>query len=269
MRLAISNIAWQPHEDVAVRALMQSLGVQGLEVAPTKVWAEPLAASPHEIRAYRRFWASRGIEIVALQALLFGRSDLTLFGPSSVRAQTLEYLTGMVRLCAQLGAKVLVFGSPKNRLRQGLDDKTIDRQAVSFFRALADVAERHGVMFCIEPNPATYGCDFVTTAEEGIALVSAVDHPAFALHLDSGGMTLSGESATTIQTALPVLRHFHVSEPDLEALGARGVDHLGFGHALKTSGFQGWKSIEMRAASLKSCVQSIGSALEFALTRYA
>ena len=41
MKLAVSNIAWEPDEDEAVYTLMQKYGVTGVEIAPTKIWDRP------------------------------------------------------------------------------------------------------------------------------------------------------------------------------------------------------------------------------------
>jgi len=115
MKLAVSNIAWPMEHDAAVADVLRGLGVTGIEVAPTKVWPRPLEATDAEIDAYRRFWDDRGIAIAAAQSLLFGRPDLTLFESDDTQRRTLEYLTGIIRLCGRLGAGALVFGSPKNR----------------------------------------------------------------------------------------------------------------------------------------------------------
>jgi D-psicose/D-tagatose/L-ribulose 3-epimerase len=56
--------------------------------------------------------------VFAAQALLFGRRDLTLFDDADTRQRTLDYLCIMVRVCARLGARALVFGSPKNAIER-------------------------------------------------------------------------------------------------------------------------------------------------------
>src|SRR4051812_46579534 len=113
MRLAISNIAWPSGDDAVVAPLLVEHGAEGVELAPTKVWPRPLEASAAEVRAYRAWWERRGLRLVALQALLFGRPDLTLFGDPATRRRTVDYLKGMISLAAALGAGPLVFGAPR------------------------------------------------------------------------------------------------------------------------------------------------------------
>ena len=99
-------------------------------------------------------------------------------------------------------------------------------------------------MFCIEPNPIYYGCDFVTNAREGETLVSTVNHEGFGLHLDAAGMQLSGDAPTALTNH--TFCHFHISEKNLLPIGAGDTDHAAFGAALASSDYAGWISIEMR-----------------------
>jgi sugar phosphate isomerase/epimerase len=247
VKLAISNIAWQRSEDAVVAELMAATGVNGLELAPTAVWPDPLVAAAAEVDAVRDWWMERGITVVALQALLFGRPELQVFGDAAVRAATLDHLEGMMVLAARLGAGPLVFGSPKNRIRGEIPMDEALEIATEFFREAGRRAEANGVVLCVEPNPKDYGCDFVTTAAEGMRLVQAVAHPGFALHLDAGALTLNKEiPAETIGAAVPLMRHFHASEPHLAALGTGGTDHDGCAAGLRAAGYSGWVSVEMR-----------------------
>ena len=247
MKLAISNIAWQPEHDSRIADYMLEHGFSGVEIAPTKLWPNPLAADPGSVDRYRAFWEERGILIPSMQALLFGRPDLTLFDDESTRSATLAYLGRIIELAARLGARALVFGSPKNRSIGNLDREQAFNIAVDFFRAVGKLASRHDTVFCIEPNPVAYGCDFITTSEEGLALVRAVNHPGFRLHLDAAGMTMSKE---VIDNALPAaigeLCHFHISEPDLALIGTGGVDHPQFARLLAGLYYENWYSVEMR-----------------------
>lgn len=249
MRLAISNIAWPAGADDEVAPLLHAHGVEGVELALTKIWPEPLDPRAAEVRAYRASWEKRGVSIAALQALLFGKPHLTVFGADSVRHQTLDYLAGIIERAAWLGARALVFGSPKNRQRGECSSREAWNLAVPFFRELGRIAGRHGVHFCIEPNPANYGCDFVTTVAEGIELVDEVAEEGFSLHLDTGGMALAGDApATSIASAAERCRHFHVSEPFLAEVGRGRAPHGECAEALRARNYQGWVSIEMGEA---------------------
>lgn len=247
MKLAISNIAWAERDDELAAALMQEHGVDGVEIAPTIRWPSPLEVSRGELQDYRRFWNSRGIEIVAMQALLYGRSDLTIFESAEQRRATLDHLAGMARLGAALGARVLVFGSPKNRLVGDLSPAAADGIARAFFEEAGRAATDAGVVLCIEPNPEVYGCDFVTKARQGLELVAKVGSPGFGLHLDAAGMTLADDPlVSSLEDCVLALCHFHASEPQLGPLGEGGVDHATIARTLSRLNYAHRVSVEMR-----------------------
>ena len=263
MRIAISNIAWHPDDDAAVAALLAELGVEAIEVAPTVVWSRPSEVTRTTAEAYRQTWASRGIRIVALQSLLYGRPDLLVFGAAEKREETLAFLRKMFRLASWLGARPLVFGSPRNRSAAGRSAAERERIATEFFRTAGDAAEQEGVVLCLEPNPREYDCDFVRTVDDARVLVAVVESPGFGLNLDSAAMTLAGDPPSAIMTRIPP-DHFHVSAPYLAPVGPHNkVDHAAFAAELRRGGFGGWCSIEMKTSGRDS-VAAVRRAIEFA-----
>lgn len=270
LKLAVSNIAWPPRLDAQVAGVLRESSVRAVEIAPTRRWADPAAASADAVSAYRGFWSEHGLTIVSLQALLFGRDDLLIFKTASSREATAAYLERVMGLAGALGASRLVFGSPKNRRRDQLDPRDADRIAIEFFRRLGRAAVANGVTLCIEPNPVEYGCDFLTNAIDCIAFLERVNSEGIALHLDSGAMTLTGEDPRDIVPAADRwLRHFHISEPFLQMIGSGLVDHAAFADALASAGFAGWLSIEMRAPDDDSAVETVRRAVAYAQKVYA
>lgn len=247
MKLAVSNIAWPAEQDAIVAEALAASGVRGIEVAPTKLWSNPTDATDAEVDACRRTWEARGLEIVAAQALLFGQPALTLFESSEIRRQTLDYLRRIIHVCARLGAKALVFGSPKNRRAGERDQTEVFAEAIEFFGRLGEAAVAEGTTIAMEANPPEYGADFVTRAGQAVDLVKAVNQPGFQLHLDTACMTLAEDSLeATFEAGFPFLRHFHVSEPNLSPIGTAGVDHPAFARELHKRNYLQWISIEMR-----------------------
>jgi sugar phosphate isomerase/epimerase len=269
MRLAISNIAWPRSEDEAVAAMLVRLGVTAIEVAPTKLWQDLLAVTDEEVDSVRRFWADRGIAIVAAQSLLFGRPDLLLFDSGEVRARTFDYLAHVVRICARLGAGALVFGAPKNRRIEQTPPKIARDIAIDFFGQLGEVAEAAGTTVVLEANPPQYGADFVVRAAEAIDLVRAVNHPGFRLHLDTACMHLAGDAIRqTLDDGFAYLGHFHVSEPNLGLPGSSSrVDHAAFARELTYCGYDGVVSLEMREPADFS-IDAVASAMRWLTDRY-
>ena len=63
MKIAISNLAWDVDQDDAVLGLLKKHGIRGIEIAPTKIWEQPLAVPSEERATYGDQWAARGIEM--------------------------------------------------------------------------------------------------------------------------------------------------------------------------------------------------------------
>lgn len=269
MKLAVSTIAWANEEEKDIAMLLRGLGVEYVEVAPTKIWADPTKASDSEMEDYKQFWRTYGIEIVAIQSMLFSRPDLKIFENEDNRKATLEYLKDFIVISGKLGAKRMVFGSPKNRQRGGISLANAMDIAVPFFRELARTAQESDVIFCIEPNAPQYACDFITTAKEGIDLVRVVDAPGFALHLDTACMTLAGDNiAESVGLAGKSLKHFHISAPMLVAVNEESqVDHESAADMLHEIDYDGYASIEMRPAA-KGNLERVREAIAFAQDTY-
>lgn len=230
MRLAISNIAWDVAEDEQVAALLQQYGVDAIDIAPGKYFPDPHASTDADIDRVAAWWGARGIAITGMQALLFGTSGLNVFGDDAAQQAILDRLDGVCRVAGRLNAPRLVFGSPKARDRSGLSDAQADAVAVAFFRRLGDVAQKHGVMICLEPNPASYGCNFMTHSAEAGRIVAVVDHPAIRMQLDTGAIAANGEDPeTVIRDHAALIGHVHASEPELVTLGDRPTDHVAIG----------------------------------------
>ena len=246
IRLAVSNIAWPAEQHSEALALLDELGIRGIEVAPTMVWPDWQVTSD-QAGAYRKQSASQGFWVSSLQAILFAKPGALLFG---YPAELLEHLDFFAALAQDLGAPNLVFGAPKNRLRGNLPPEAAHRIAAGIFRQIAPAFAARGAWLCLEANPPQYGADFLTHAAQAARLVRAVDQPGIGLHLDTACLHLAGEDpAELIAENADILRHFHVSEPFLGTFDAPVVDHAAAAQALRRTGYSGWAVLEMRATA--------------------
>lgn len=269
MRVGISNIAWDPQEDDVIAALLRERGFDAIDVAPGKYFPNPSLASEAQIYRVRDWWRQHGIEVTGMQALLFGTSGLNLFGASETQDAMLRHLAAVCRIGALLGARRLVFGSPKNRDRQKLPDEIANAVAVDFFRRLGDIAASSDVLICLEPNPPCYGANFMTTSEETACIVTMTNHPAIRMQLDTGAMHINGEDILhTVEQFAHLIGHVHASEPNLLPLGDGGVDHQAAHQNLSKILPNHIVTIEMLATKNEPHIQSIGRALTVATAHY-
>lgn len=269
MRVAVSSLAWDPSQDDDARATLVRRDITGLEVAPLAYWPEAPHVAPRLLADFRDRAADTGVTIIALQGILFGKPELQLFGTSEQQAALEDHLAGMAKLASALGARVLVLGAPKNRLRGALSEADAIAAATPLLTRVATVAADNGVALCVEPNPPRYGGDFATTIADARRLVEAINHPEFGLHLDAGAIQINGETDADVIEAAKMARHFHVSEIDLAPIGSGTVDHARLGGLLRRAGYDGWVSIEMSRNAPDSLVSRLDRAIDVAVEAYA
>lgn len=271
MRLSISNIAWDPSEDEAIAALMRSLGVDAIDIAPGKYFPDQSAATSKDIADVRATWNQRGFDIVGMQSLLFGLPHLNIFGPPEHRIALLEHLTHTCRIASGLGATRLVFGSPKNRDCGAVERSRADTLARDFFSSLGDIALNEGVMICLEANPPSYGCNFITSTPEAIALVKEINHRAVRLQLDTGTVLINGEDGLQLISSLSnepnLIGHIHISEPNLIPSGDASSALPALLTALREVLPNTLVTIEMLATTGEPHSSSVGRAIRWVQNR--
>lgn len=270
MRLAVSNIAWTADEDRAVHEVLVQSGVDAIEIAPTRIWPDPGDVTRADAADAAARLAEQGLEIVSFQSLLFARPELTLFDDADLRADLVTYLRAVAEVAGAMGARRMVFGSPRSRtIPAGMTAEEAFDIAVDFFREAGDAAADEGTVLCIEPNPPAYACNFVTTGAEGAALVQAVSSPGFGLHLDIAGLTLAGDDpAAAARAAGDLVRHVHASAPQLGELEREAVDHDAFAAALEDIDYDGVVSVEMRAGEVGANAERVLRAVALARSAY-
>lgn len=225
MRISISNIAWEKDEEPQIAELLAHMGVAAVDVAPGKYFPDVSAASDSDIRKVRAWWEERGISIYGMQSLLFGTKGLNVFGDRDSQDRLLRHLGHVCRIAEGLGAKRLVFGSPKNRDRSGLSDKETDDIALHFFNRLGNIAQSHGVVITLEPNPVCYGTNWVTTTKEAYAFVKELGNHGIAMQLDTGTVITNSEDSALFSEVKDAVGHVHLSEPGLLPLSLAPAEH--------------------------------------------
>lgn len=269
MKIAISNLSWEMPEDKKIVKLLKKYSIRGIELASTKIWENPIRTSVKKIKDYKKFWQDQGIEITSITSLLFGHPELVIFENKQTRNKTLNYLVKMARIGNILGAKVMVFGSPKNRLREKLKKSEAQKIAIDFFQKLSDKIKPYNINFCVEPLGKTYSCDFITSVKEAVKLIKAVNHPNFRSHIDIGSIEGNKENyQTALEMAKPFMAHFHISEPGLKIIPAKLVNHKLAARILRSLNYNKWCCIEMPLAKEAEHLYTIEKALQFAVKTY-
>src|SRR5687768_9902266 len=122
MRFAICNELFENWAWERVCEYTASLGYTGLEVSPFTLAERAEDVTRQRRRELRQQAKSRGLEILGLHWLLVKPAGLHITSPdATVRQKTAAYFVELVKLCHDLGGRVMIIGSPKQRsLLQGV-----------------------------------------------------------------------------------------------------------------------------------------------------
>lgn len=185
MQIVLCNEVLQPLPFEAQCRTAAALGYDGLEVAPYTLAADPMAIGEAEAAAFRRMAEDAGVSIAGLHWLLVAPAGLSIVSDdAAVRQRTVAVMTHLCALCAALGGRYLVHGSPRQRsVPAGTTRAEALERATACFAAAAEAARAHGVVYCIEPL-STRETDLLNTVAEAASLVDAVGSPALRTMLD-------------------------------------------------------------------------------------
>jgi len=263
MHISFSHIAWAPADETNALLLLRDLGIGQIEVAPLRTFGNPLLATESSVHERAAWYHEQSFKIGSFQALLFGTEGLELLGSCDTREQMKSFLIAVGRIAGWAGAGPMVFGSPKNRLRGSISHSEAIQQAAVLFREVGDACAEAGSCLVIEANPEAYGADFCNSLEQALELVEATNSPGFGLHVDAGGMALSGELfEPVLRNAAGLLRHVHASQPNLISFADPDPVHARLAKVLQEIGYTGNVAIEMRAqpdglASAQQAVEAV------------
>ena len=266
MKLSISNIAWDESNDSTVHSYLHANNVTGIEVAPTKYWQNWEGISSQSISDVKMTLAEAGFVVPALQAILFGKPDLQVFNRET-HDQFIEHFKMLADIAFGLGAKILVFGAPRNRKRNELSYNDGIEIASELFSKLGDVCKEQDVIIGIENNPVDYGSDFITSVAECKDFIFQLNHSHVKVHLDSAGVNMNSGSIGNTIRATKEFVHYHISEPMLGNFKNAWSGHNEAKAALSEVGYDEWVSIEMRMQ--ENYLESIKEAVEFSNRVYA
>jgi sugar phosphate isomerase/epimerase len=252
MKFAICNEMFGDRSFADTFSTIRKLGYSGVEIAPFTL--APLAApfDARQIPAERIVEVQAqavdaGLEVVGLHWLLAKTEGFYLTSPDpTVRRHTADYLRALAELCADLGGKLMVLGSPQQRnLLPGVSYEDGEAYAAEVLHAAIPACAQFGVTIALEPLGPAEG-NFLLTAESAIRLAGIVNSRHCRLHLDVKAMaTETKPIADVIRASRQWAVHFHANDPNLYGPGMGDVDFHPIFAALKETGYNGWVSVEV------------------------
>ena len=244
---AICNETFQKRPFDRAVALAAECGYRGLEIAPFTLCNRVTEVSAARRTEIRRTIESAGMKTVGLHWMLAKTQGLHLTSPDAeVRRRTLDYLRELAQFSADLGGRILVFGSPKQRdLLPGVSRQQALGHAGEVLEKLVPTLERTDTLLAIEPL-APGDTTFLTTAAEALELIARVGSPRCHLHLDCKAMSSEAAPiAELIRRHRAAMVHFHANDPNGQGPGFGRLDFVPILAALRAVNYRGWVSVEV------------------------
>ncbi len=248
MKFGICSEIFQTWNDIE-RAIdyVKSVGYDGIEIAPFTFAPYVNDISERVRKTIVRKADEAALDIIGIHWVLVGPEDVHLTHPDeTIRARTAEYLVDLVRFCSDIGGKVMIFGSPKQRnVDPSLSYEQAFDYAVAGFEYALPACEESAVTICMEPLSESE-TNFCRTAEETVRLIDRIDHPRFRLLLDTKAMaTEPAGRVATIRKYRDYLAHYHANDENLNGPGWGDVDFAPIFEALTDTGYEDYVSVEV------------------------
>ena len=249
MRISLCNEVIAPMPFPAQCEYAAKLGYDGLEIAPYTLSEEPHRMGAARIAAARAAAEDAGIALTGLHWLLVKPAGLSISSKDpETRKRTVGVMLSLIDLCAELGGRYLVHGSPQQRrLEAGETRAAAMARAQECFAAVAERARKAGVVYCIEPLAAD-ATPLINTLDEAAAMIAAIDSPAIRTMLDcsSAGRMEKEPPGALIERWMPkgVIAHVQVNDRNRRGPGQGEQRFAPLFSALLRHGYAGDIAVE-------------------------
>ena len=212
-KLVVSNLCWRLEEP---KTLLNRYGIKHVELALTKYFSWDVLSTLNTLDLVNlksikeRF---KEYEVYSLQSLFFGLTHNIFIDTE----EFINHFKHINSICGILNVKRLVFGSPVNRKLPDLMSYETGRAL--FIKTFQEISEflNDDLIICIEHNATAYGCNFLTTIDETVAIIKDINRPNILMNLDTGNAMMMNESID-FESIREYVGHIQVSAPNLGSI---------------------------------------------------
>lgn len=230
-------------------SFLQKAGYQGVEVSPFTLEKPVRDYTAGDRQNLKQIAQKHEIEIIGLHWLLVKTEGFYLtHNDPEVQKRTADYFCDLAQLCADLGGKILVLGSPKQRsILPGLTKDDAEKNARDTLTRILPTLEKTGTYLCLEPLGRSE-TDFWNTCQDCVNVINDLGSSHLRLHQDIKAML---DEPTPIPDLIRKFQketyHFHVNDKNLLGPGMGDTDFYPILKALKETGYldRGWLSLEV------------------------
>ncbi|WP_322997742.1 sugar phosphate isomerase/epimerase family protein [Castellaniella sp.] len=229
MQIALCNEVLQPLDFPAQCRLAAQLGYDALEVAPFTLKPDPLSITDAEARDCARVARDHGLFISGLHWLLVAPAGLSIVSADAAQRQrTVDVMRRLIELCALMGGRYLVHGSPKQRsVPPGSSHAQAWERARACLGHAAEHAQACRLHYCLEPL-SMVETDLVNTVGDAVRMVTDVGSPGLKTMIDcsAAGQTEQESVTELIDRWMPSghIAHVQINDPNRQGPGQGDMD---------------------------------------------
>ncbi|MBV8105520.1 MAG: sugar phosphate isomerase/epimerase [Hyphomicrobiales bacterium] len=241
MKIGFNMLLWTAHvqpEHWAVLEDLKRTGYDGVEIPVFE--GEPADYAEIGRRLERLGLESTGIGVIpAVEMNPIGEAR-------EHRAAALKHIEWIIECAAAMGAKVV--GGPLHstlgHFSGAAPTEEERKRGVEFHQTAGEIARTRGVTIAVEAINR-FECYFLTTMADLAAHLDAVGHPNVSGMYDTFHANIEEKNPiAAIDAIRRHLSHVHISENDRGTPGRGHIDFPAALRALKSSGYDGWLTIE-------------------------
>lgn len=248
MKLSICNEMFEGWSLAKTFRYVKQLGYDGIEIAPFTIADSVEKVSKEKRNEIRKEANENKLEVVGTHwVLVTTDKNLNLFNKTGeTNKEAISYLKEVVKFTGEIGGKIVVFGSPKQR---SVPSREIFNQAwnsaVLAFKEIGDFAKDEGVTVCIEPLSREQ-TNFINNVREANRFIGEVNHENIKLILDVRSMCDEKRPFNDIiAEGKRNLKHFHSNDCNGYIPGSGSANYKQIVQGLLEVGYSGYLSVEV------------------------
>lgn len=227
---------------------IRATSYDGIEIAPFTLGEEPHKLSSSKKKEVKKIAADYGVPITSLHYLMIAPKGLSITSSDKfVRDLSTDVMCRLCDLAAELGAKLLIHGSPNQRLLEPGKESEQTKYGIECFAKAADAAARNKVVYLLEPM-SVKSTGFINTVEQAAKVIRDINSPGLGTMLDCSA---AGHSETepipdVLKKWIPtgLIAHIHFNDPNRRGPGEGNLAIAPIVKALRDAGYKGDAAIE-------------------------